>query len=386
MRIIMRICLITGIFPPDIGGPATYVSRLARELSQHGHDVCVITLGSDRTTYPFPVFRISRKYPWPVRLVLLFFIMLRYGWRGDIWYVNGLELPAVVAGKLLRKPLFMKVVGDYAWERAMNKALTDDDIDTFQHTRQPWIVELHKAVRAWCARQVVSVITPSQYLKSIVRGWGVSEARIQVIYNAVEPIPEDIDAPSKVRTQLGFSENDRLVLTSARLVSWKGIDSLIQSMTALDESVKLLVVGDGPEKNKLTDFAVRLNVAHRVFFCGKLKRCQALAYIKAADVFVLNTQYEGFSHVLLEAMTVGTPVITTPVCGNPELVAHGQNGLLVEQGNSDLLAAGITSVLENAALRKQLIEGGKRSVQQYSWEPLIRQTTEVLGGIDVERG
>jgi glycosyltransferase involved in cell wall biosynthesis len=226
----------------------------------------------------------------------------------------------------------------------------------------------------------MKVITPSQYLKSIVQGWGVVEERVQVIYNAVEQVPEDLEPPSKVRAQLGFSENDHLVITSARLVSWKGIDSLIRSITLLDESVNLLVVGDGPEKNKLTDLAEHLSVAGRVRFFGKVKRYQALAYIKAADVFILNTRYEGFSHVLLEAMTLGTPVMTTPVCGNPELVCHEQNGLLVEQGNPDLLAAGITRVLGDAALRKQLIEGGEKTIQQYSWDRLIRQTTEVLCG------
>lgn len=374
----MNICLITGIFPPDIGGPATYVSRLAHSLTQQGHDVCVITLGDDETSYHFPVYRVSRVYPWPVRLGLVFLLLLRYGWSRKLWYINGLELPAVLAGKLLRKRMVMKIVGDYAWERAVNNGATSDLIDAFQRNRQCRKVELHKALRAWYTKQVDTVITPSRYLKSIVCGWGVPETRIQVIYNAVEPVPEDLEPRSTVRERLGFAEDDRLVVTSARLVPWKGIDSLLQAVARLDESVKLLVIGDGPEKNKLTDLAMHLSVTRRVRFFGKLKRYDALAYIKAADVFVLNTQYEGFSHVLLEAMTIGIPVITTPVCGNPELVHHEQNGLLVEQDNVEEVVTQIARALHDNALRERLIQGGRKAVQQYSWELLIRQTMEVL--------
>ena len=94
--------------------------------------VCVITQGDDITEYAFPVKRIPRTYPLPVRFVLLFLTLLRYSWRSDVWYINGLELPAVLAGKLLRKRMIMKIVGDYAWERAMNSGLTDDSIDDFR--------------------------------------------------------------------------------------------------------------------------------------------------------------------------------------------------------------------------------------------------------------
>jgi glycosyltransferase involved in cell wall biosynthesis len=376
----MHICLITGIFPPDIGGPSTYVSHLAQLLRQNNIDVCVITLGDNSPEFPFFVKRVSRTYPLLVRLIVLFGTLIRYGWQSDVWYINGLELPAVLAGKLLRKRMVMKIVGDYAWERAMNAGLTTDGIDDFQQKRQSWKVELHKRLRTWYTRQVERVITPSRYLKSLVCGWGIAENRVQVIYNAVEKLPEHLGTKLEVRNQLGFSEHDRLLITVGRLVAWKGIDLLIQTVARLDESVQLLIVGDGPEKNKLTDLAETLSVTHRVKFLGKAERHHALAYMRASDLFVLHTGYEGFSHVLLEAMMVGTPVMTTPVCGNPELVIHAENGLLVEQGNLESLRTQITGILHDPALRKRLVEGGIRAVQQYSWERLNRQTMEVLCG------
>ncbi len=374
----MKVCIITGIFPPDIGGPATYVSKLAHSLSESDHKVCVITLGDSIAEYPFPVKRISRAYRLPLRLFLLFVTFLRYGWSSDVWYINGLELPAVFAGKLLRKRMVMKIVGDYAWERAMNGKLTADGIDAFQQKKQCWNVELHKRLRSWYSRQVETLITPSRYLKSLVCSWGVPENRIQVIYNAVEKLSECPGTKPETRKQLGFSETDRLLVTVGRLVPWKGIDLLIRAIAQLDESVKLLIIGDGPEKNKLTDLAENLSVTNRVTLLGKANRHHALACMQASDVFVLNTGYEGFSHVLLEAMMVGTPVITTSVCGNPELVIHEENGLLVEQGDLKMLKIQIQRLLNDSILQKQLAEEATRGIQKYSWDQLMRQTMEVL--------
>ncbi len=375
----MNITLITGIFPPDIGGPATYIRKLAQSLVEQGHRVSVLTPGEDDgKRLQFPVIRVSRAYPLPVRLMLVFFLLIRTGWRSDTWYINGLELPAVLAGKLLRKRLVMKIVGDYAWERAINANLTSDGIDAFQHTKQPWKVELHKRLRSWYTRQVCTVITPSRYLKSLVCGWGVPENRVQVIYNAVEAIAEDLVTKADIRKQLGLSSDARLVCTVGRLVPWKGIKVLIQVIANFDPSVTLLIVGDGPEKNKLTELSQRLSVTPRIRFVGKAERKQVLSYMQAADVFVLNTAYEGFSHVLLEAMMVGVPVITTSAGGNPELVTDGENGLLAGFNHEEAFFDCISRILDDPVLQTKLSEAGKHSAQSYSWERLLDKTIEVI--------
>jgi len=374
----LHICIITGIFPPDIGGPATYVSRLAASLLELGHEVCVVTLGDDAQAGSFPVYCISRALSLPLRLLRLFFMLLRVGRKADVWYINGLEVPAVLAGKLLRKRLIMKIVGDYAWERAMNLGLTTDSIDAFQHTRQCRQVEWHKWLRSWYTRQVNAIITPSRYLKSLVQGWGVPEERIQVIYNAVEDLPPNLLSRQEIRQRFGFSEHDKLIITVGRLVKWKGIAQLIEVVASLDASVKLLILGDGPEKNMLTELATQRDVAGRVVFGGKAERSFALTAMQAAEVFVLNTGYEGFSHVLLEAMQVGTPVITTNVCGNPELVKHDVNGVLLPFGDVDALRFALRQVLTQSSYRQALIEAGRESIEQLTWERLLAQTLSIL--------
>lgn len=382
----MNMCLITGIFPPDIGGPATYVNRLAHSFQQSGHTVVVVTLGDDQPSLPFPVIKISRRYPLPLKLLLLFIALLRSGWRSEVWYINGLELPAVLAGKVLRKRLMMKIVSDYAWERAGNQGLTTDTVQEFQHKKQCWKVECHKMLRAWLARQVDAVITPSLHVQRIVRGWGVADERLHLVYNAVEPIPDHLEIPLALRRQLGVPDDAYMLITVGRLIPLKGIDQIIRAIARFRDQrtekkkTHLFVIGDGPEKKKLTELSESLSVTERIHFIGQIERQQVLAYLNASDLFVLNSSTEGFSHVLLEAMIVGVPVIATNVGGNPELVQHEKNGILIPYGDFEELTAQILRVLHDEPLRRRFIEYGQQTAQQFLWEYLLCQTTQILLG------
>jgi glycosyltransferase involved in cell wall biosynthesis len=380
----MRICLITGIFPPDVGGPATYVSKLALALHASQHQVCVITLGDKQLPHPFLVKRVSRSYPWPGRLFLILLELLWHGWRSDVWYVNGLELPAILAGKLLRKRLVMKVVSDYAWERAGNQGLTTDTVQEFQTKKQHWKVEWHKTLRAWLTRQVETVITPSQHVKRLVCGWGIPDERVKVIYNAVDVSPESPGIQAEIRKQLGLPEQVFLVITVGRLIPLKGIDQLMLAIARLRETAKkeaniqLLIVGDGPEKQNLIACAQTLCATAWVHILGHVAHQRVLSYMRAADLFVLNSSTEGFSHVLLEAMMAGIPVIATAVGGNPELITHQENGILIAHGNLDELQSQIARVWSDEVFRTQLVQRATHQVQQYSWDRLCQQTMDIL--------
>jgi len=114
----MNILIVTGIFPPDIGGPATYVPAVSAELAKRGHNITVVTLSdslahNDRS-YPFGIVRIRRAVFKPWRFLLTVAAIVRNGRRADLIYVNGLYPEAVAANFLLRKPLAQKIVGDWA--------------------------------------------------------------------------------------------------------------------------------------------------------------------------------------------------------------------------------------------------------------------------------
>ena len=132
----MNLLMITGIFPPDIGGPATYVPTMAGELVKRGHKLTVVTLSDrldhDDRSYNFPVHRIRRGLFKPWRFLLTVLGILREGRKAQVLYVNGLYLEAVIANYLLRKPMVQKIVGDWAWERSTNKRWIKDNFEEFQ--------------------------------------------------------------------------------------------------------------------------------------------------------------------------------------------------------------------------------------------------------------
>ncbi|MGH8008036.1 MAG: glycosyltransferase, partial [Candidatus Binatia bacterium] len=139
---IMNVLIITGIFPPDIGGPATYVPKVATALADRGHEITVVTLSDSSgfripdsgLPYSFSVVRIRRGLFKPFRVLLTIVALLRWGRRADVLFVNGLYIEAVLANSVLHKPLVQKIVGDWAWERATNHGWIADTFEAFQST------------------------------------------------------------------------------------------------------------------------------------------------------------------------------------------------------------------------------------------------------------
>ncbi len=387
-----RILIVSNLFPPDIGGPATYVPRIASELAARGHAISVVggappglrlPLDDPHDAWPYPVARISRGLPLPRRLAVAWKTLLGAARRADVLYVQGLagpEMVAVLAGRLLGKPVALKIVGDNAWEYAIRKGLTDDGIDDFQHRRYgPRLRAVRSLVHNY-ARLVSRLIVPSEYLKGIVRGWGVAPGRVRVIRNALTvPVStpgQRAQARAEVRAALGLT--GPLLVTSARLYPWKNLDFLIRLLPSLAPDVTLAIVGGGPEGERLAAVAQRAGVAGRVHFTGSVPHQDVQRYLRAADVFILNTRYEGLSHVLLEAMAAGAPVVASAVGGNPEVVHHGRNGLLVPLNDGPAIQEAVGSLLGGGDLAARLAQQAWRDVLAYRWDELVERTAATL--------
>jgi glycosyltransferase involved in cell wall biosynthesis len=382
----LRFLLVSNIFPPDIGGPATYVSRMAGELHQRGHSVQLVVCAENPAAaegYPFPVKRVSRRIFVPVRMLIVLLWVLWYARQADLVYVNGLEFPGVLGAKLMRRPSALKVVGDFAWEYAVRHRWTNDGVDEFQSRRYGWKVELVRRIEHWYARNAGQVITPSLYLKRIVMGWGVPAERISVVYNAMTRRFDGAVSREEARRAVGLEGT--LVLTVARLAKWKNIDLLIKLGPDLPAGSKLVIVGDGPEEEALKALAVELGVAERVVFVGRVPQQQVALYMRAADVFVLNTRYEGLSHTILEAMDVGLPVVATAVGGNMELIEDGVNGFLVEVDSREQIVSAVRRLLSDQSLREEFVARSKERVKDSSWDRLVDATLDVLDRVRLGR-
>jgi glycosyltransferase involved in cell wall biosynthesis len=147
------------------------------------------------------------------------------------------------------------------------------------------------------------------------------------------------------------------------------------------DEVGLLVCGDGPERNTLEKLARDLRLMDRIHFAGQKNRKETLALMAGCDIFVLNSTYEGLSHVILEAMNLGLPVIATSVGGNPELVKNGETGILLKEGDPEALRSAILQLLRSPEMLQAMRERTKLAAEAFSFPRMVKETEEVLQAV-----
>lgn len=362
--------IATGLFPPDIGGPATYSKLLSEELLKRGIKVKVLSFGEVRS-----LPKVFRHIFYMVKVFL-------WGRKSKIIYAQdpvSVGLPVLVATLLLRRGYFLKIVGDYAWEQGSQRFNVKDLLDVFARKNKgyDWRVQILKNIQKIVVNKAKTIIVPSLYLKNIVSSWGVESEKINVIYNSFNK-PTALLNKEELYHKLNLS--GRNLISVGRLVPWKGFELLIKTMVILNREysdLRLLIVGDGPEQKKLEDLTIKLGLKN-VLFLGRLSREKLLEYITASEIFVLNTSYEGFSHQLLEVMWCRTPIITTNVGGNPELIESGNNGLLIEYNNELDLVNSIKSLLSDSQKSRILAENAYQRLEDFSRERMINSLINVL--------
>ncbi len=367
----MKILIATGIYPPQIGGPATYAKLLYDELPKRGIDVEIATFGD----------YLSK--PKIIRHFLYFLELVRKASDVDLIYVLdpvSVGLPALFASQIRGKKFFLRIAGDYAWEQGTQRFGVKDSLDDFvgEYQKYPWQVKLFKKIEKYVADGAEKIIVPSVYLQRIVSAWSVDVSKMRVIYNGfhIEPLRE---TPSALRQKLRLSGS--IIVSVGRLVPWKGMKELIEIMPAILPVVpdaKLIIIGDGPEKNSLEETIRFLNISDKITLTGRLAQEKVFQYVKAADLFVLNTLYEGFSHQIIETMALGTPVITTAVGGNPEIIRNTENGVLVSPRAKEGLLEAIMGLLLDPKRAEALAKIAKKDVAKFTDEAMLARISEEL--------
>ena len=383
----MRITFATGIYPPDIGGPATYVSHLAKDLFDKGWQLSVVTYGEETENEPtFPVERVSRSAALPSRYLSFATAVRRASQATDLIYAQdplSSGLPALVAARTLRRPFAVKIVGDLAWEIGSEQGRVKDDIQSFQNRKYGSVINGARRVEHFVARSAKRVIVPSGYLKDLVTGWGVPAERIDIVHNSLPDIGDIGNtgpAREAARRELSFGE-DTVLIAAGRLVPWKRFDQLIRLIPEIRSrvpSVKLLIIGSGPDGRMLKDLVSELNLTDVVSFPGPLDARGMRLRLAASDALVLASTYEGFSHLLLEAMRSELPIVATDAGGNHEVIENGRSGILVPLGQSRRLTEALVEVCSNPTLRATLMTGGAARAKEFAWERMVDGTVAAL--------
>jgi glycosyltransferase involved in cell wall biosynthesis len=322
----MRILLATPLYPPEIGGPATYTRELAQRLCLE-HEITIVAFADEPEHIKNTrLVVVSKKVFLPLRLLMYAYILFREAKEADVIYVQNAVaagLPAVFVGAMRRKPVVLKFVGDEAWERATQATVTDKTLEGFlanppANFRALLLIEIQKFV----LNRATKIVPPSQFLARVIeKYYGVRREKIEVNYNAFD-----------LHTRPDVQKKPHQIASVGRLVAWKGIDGVIRAVDMVRKEytvVKLVIAGSGPEESNLKKLVQDHSLESTITFVGRLSREETQKLQAESEVQVLNSTYEGLPHIALESFAARVPLVATDIGGTNEAVLNEKTGLLV---------------------------------------------------------
>lgn len=380
----LRVLRLCSVFegPPDVvpdprfdpvGGMQTHTGELTRALDGLGVTQLVVTTrppGTPRVArlgrsaavvrLGLPVPGCRQFYAWPAARVLV-----RRAPRVDLVHAHlGEDLAvvplAVLAARRRRAPLVLTVHTSPRYTLPVCG---------------PRTVVL-KAVGGRCERWgelwADAVITLTPRLARLLVADGVCPGRLHVIPSGVS---DPLFDQARVLPPKGLPPRPRVVFLG-RLHVQKGLDVLLRALALVPEA-RLVLAGDGPEREPLRRLAQRLGVADRVTFLGFVPRAAVPGLLASADVQVLPSIYEELGTAVLEGMRIGVPLVASETGGLPSLVTHGVTGLLVPPGDAAALAGALRRLLADRELAARLADQARRESRDYSWTALAERVLAV---------
>ncbi|MEA2089050.1 MAG: glycosyltransferase family 4 protein [Patescibacteria group bacterium] len=246
------------------------------------------------------------------------------------------------------------------------------------------------------------IFTKADYLQAIsnyLANWGRSmgfKGKLKVIPNAVstahfsqEYSEEELN---NLKKELGKSENDKYVVTTSRLVLKNAVDDVIKSLQYLPENVKFLILGDGPDRNKLGELAKKLKVENRVKFLGLVDHKIMPKYLKASDIFIRPSLSEGLGNSFLEAMAAEIPVIATQEGGIADFLFDAKKnpdkkttGWAVNTRDPKGIANAIKEILNNSDKTAEVVASAKKMVfEKYDWDIIAKDMENIFKNIKIQ--
>lgn len=348
-----RILLMTGIYPPDIGGPATYIPQLESFLRARGWTVEVLTLAdSDQKRSPSSdqVTRVRRSLPLPIRTLLTIVRGMRLAMISDVILANGLHEEAALISILSKSPMIAKVVGNPVWEKnnSINHsvALSEDAFVEFSQQSLKLGSRVRLKFWLWSLERAKALYVPGKILVEHLENLGL-KSQPRVIPNGVS-----VD---------GISEESKEVdvLSISRLVPWKNIEILIES--AKRKFFSLEIIGEGPQEDFLKEQSLGYS---NIRFLGRLAPEAVQDRLRKTRIFALVSDYEGMSFSLIEALSLGVPCVVSDIKSNQDVIAAG-GGVKVPLRDVRNTADVITKLLEDegrlASIGKSALENAKNN-------------------------
>lgn len=328
-----KLIILSGIYPPDNGGPArfsvTFPMWLKKEKNISTNVISLTDSVSSNTSLSHgEIFLTSRNRCKFLRIMTTFFQILKNSGKNRVFLVNGLFLECYLASCVLPNFEYVaKIPGDVVWERSRNSGRTKLNIQQFQGAKLNLIDRFYRYIFSKALQRARKVVTPSLELKELCLKWGVNEKKIAYIGNAA-----DQDHFQIIKQPKYFD-----LLCVSRLVSWKNIDTVIKTAKKLD--LRLGVAGDGNERIKLQELANNLDA--KVSFLKSVPYQELPKIYNQTDILILISDYEGMPYSLIEAQLCGVFCIANGSTGSKDVIKDSVTGFLIESPDASTLERAI---------------------------------------------
>lgn len=219
----------------------------------------------------------------------------------------------------------------------------------------------------------------SNYLAIWAREMG-AKCPVEVVPNGVDIDKFKSQSSNLAYRQAGIKNNEeKILITTSRLVKKNGIGDIIKSLQYLPENVKFWIIGDGPERKNYALLVTHYSLQNRVSFLGYLSHEEIVKHLHSADIFIRPSLSEGLGNSFLEAMAAGVPVIGTPVGGIPDFLKDKETGLFCEVNNPQSIAEKVKIYLNNQELREKIIANAQKIVQEkYNWNLITEKMRNIF--------
>jgi 1,2-diacylglycerol 3-alpha-glucosyltransferase len=235
------------------------------------------------------------------------------------------------------------------------------------------------------------IISPS---KALLEGLklGKLKSPAEVVPNFIDteffhPVKSNLEKEN-LKTKLGIKKTEILLIYMGRVGYEKSIDQVIRAMASAgkkNSNIKLMIVGDGPDKKNLEELAKKLGIENKTIFYGFARGKELLEILQAGDIFITASKSENMPLSVMEAMSAGLPVIGVDSLGVPEIVKNGKNGFIVAPDMFEEMAQKIVELAENDKLRNKFALASRELAMEYSEEKVVKMLEETYKKVILRR-